>query len=319
MSTEPPRLPPGIHLGISDETYHADPAPIPSLSSGIAFRLITSSPMHARAKHPRLAEEPIVDEAETVLERGQLAHLMLLGDGFSKIVPVDPTQFLAEKTGNVPDGWTNKAIRAERDRIRGLGKIPVFKQAYEQAQLMCDRAHEALRESELGLDLKLGDSEVTLIWEDEADTGRGRAPLMCRAKADWWSHDRQIMLDYKSTAGLAEPESWIRRQVGTMGYDLQGAHYRRGARRLGGKEPLWVFLVQENYYPYACSFVGLSESMWEIAEGRRHRAYGRWAECMKTGEWPGYGPRVAYATPSSWQMEEHSRSLDELIEQGAQI
>ena len=44
----------GIHLGVPEATYHADPCIEPSASSGILRLLMDRTPMHAHAAHPRL-------------------------------------------------------------------------------------------------------------------------------------------------------------------------------------------------------------------------------------------------------------------------
>lgn len=303
-------LHPGIHLGVPDHVYHSDPCERPSLSSGIMHRLLTMSPLHARVHHPRLNNDPTVEQETTEqLDRGQLAHAMLLG-GLDKIIAVDPEKFPAEKTGNIPDGWTNKAIRAERDRIRAEGKVPVFRAAYDEAFEMALRARRAISQCEIEIDLDQGDAETTIVWEE--------GKILCRARPDWMSKDRTLLMDYKSTAGVANPDLWIRRQMLPLGYGLQSSHYRRGVHARTGARPQWVFCVQENFPPFAVSFVGISESLDEIVERQRQTAYELWRRHIESNDWPGYSTKVAYATPTNYLMEEHERSLDELLELGEQ-
>jgi hypothetical protein len=302
-------LKPGIHLGISDEVYHADPCERPSLSSGIMNRLLTQSALHAHFHHPRLNPQPVKDEADDVTERGQLAHRLLLG-GAELVVPVDPREFPAEKTGNIPEGWTNKAIRTERERIRALGKTPVFLDAFNEALTMAAAARVALAECEIPINLADGDTEVVGVWED--------GPVLCRMKVDWWSKDRDLQLDYKSTAGLARPDLWARRQMGPLGYDVQAQHYRRGGHVLTHHHQEWLWLVQENFPPYACSVITMSGAMEEIAEKKREFAMVLWHHSITTGKWPGYSNRVAYIEPTTWQMEEHERTIDDMLELGEQ-
>ena len=103
-----------------------------------------------------------------------------------------------------------------------------------------------------------------------------------------------------------------------MGYDVQAVHYLRGNAATGGPaHAQWVFLVQENYPPYACAFVGLAPAMREVAQMKWNAAAAIWGACLKKDRWPGYPVQVAYAEPSSWQIdaeEERRLTLDERLE-----
>lgn len=293
---------PGIYPDFPEADYHADPCPVPSLSSGTMHRILTSSDYHAFYNHPRFNPDLARDDKD-VYDRGHLAHCMLLG-GLEKIVSVDPNDFPGQK-GGIPEGWTNAAIKAERERIRAMGKIPVFKNVYEQAYAMRDRALAKIDRCPIPIKLEDGQAEVTAVWT-EGDT-------WCRIRVDWWSLDRMLMLDYKSTAGLAEPGSWGRRMMGPMGYDVQKAHYCRGGHQTTGEHPEWLFLVQENFPPYECAFVGMSTAMEEVAEHKRQYAMDRWAYNMKRKLWPGYTDEIAFVEPTTWQMEEaETLNLDNL-------
>jgi hypothetical protein len=176
---------------------------------------------------------------------------------------------------------------------------------------MAGIARKALLSCEDGpINLELGTVERVLAWRE--------AGIWCRARPDWMGPDRKILLDYKSTAGSAEPNAWIRNQMGPLGYDLQGVHYQRGNAETGGSRVAdFIFLVQENYPPYACSFVGLSPAMIEIAQRKRDLAVATWQVCLKRNQWHGYPPRIAYAEPSSWQMaedEERRLSFEEKLD-----
>jgi hypothetical protein len=302
----------GIHFGVPPEEYHGDPAEQPSLSSSIANVLLTRSALHAKFKHPRLTDEPIREESDT-LDRGTVAHAMLLG-GLENVVAVEPTDFPG-KRGGIPDGWTNDAIRAERERIRAEGKVPVLVHVYETARRMSEIASEALAKCEVPILLADGWSEVTLIWKE--------GDVYCRARPDWMHKDRKLILDYKSTATSAQPDSWIRRQLVTMGYDLQAAHYSRGNRMTGGDGAAdFLFLVQENEPPFACSIIAPGAAVLDIAERKRDFAVQIWGQRMKEGNWPGYSNRIHYAEPTPWQIADDDTAqhltLEERLELGGQ-
>jgi len=55
---------PGVY-DIPDKEYHADPCPVPSLSSTLARTLLNQSPLHAWTKHPRLNPDHEPEEKRT--------------------------------------------------------------------------------------------------------------------------------------------------------------------------------------------------------------------------------------------------------------
>lgn len=300
---------PGVHE-MSMEQYHADPCPVASLSSGIAHRIITQSPLHAWFSHPKLNPRHESEEA-TTFDLGACAHAVLL-EGEGAIAAIDPNEYPGKK-GGIPDGWTNQAIRDARDKARAEGKIPVLKDKLAEIRTMSGVARKALAGCKgLKIELDSGMAERVLIWQE--------GDVWCRARPDWMSADRQVMLDYKSTAGSAEPSSWIRLMV-SMGCDIQSIHYQRGNAMTGGpKLPTWVFLVQENYAPYACSFVSLDPAMHEIAKGKWEYGLSLWGHCMQRNQWNGYSSQIAYAEPTPWQLaddESRRNRVDQAIDIGA--
>ena len=66
----------GVYEMPADQ-YHADPCEAPSLSSSLIKVLCSQSPIHAKAKHPRLSAQIAEDEAEHY-DIGTVAHAILL-------------------------------------------------------------------------------------------------------------------------------------------------------------------------------------------------------------------------------------------------
>lgn len=286
----------GVHK-ISAEEYHRDPAPAPSLSAGVAHRILTQCSKHAWFAHPRLNPE-YQSEDKTEYDLGACSHAVLLeGEGGIEAI-------------NASD-WRKAEAKEARAQARQRGQIPVLAHKMPEIRAMAAAARLALAECDLGaIDLSTGVAERTLIWQE--------GPVWCRARPDWMSADRSLLIDYKSTAGSANPAAWIRNQMVPLGFDMQSVHYRRGNFKTGGKEHAqWLFLVQENYPPFECSFIGLAPGMEEIAERKWHEARGLWQNCMATGKWMGYPRRVAYAEPMPWQIAEHEERMP--LEDRAQI
>ncbi len=279
---------PGVHV-MSMADYQRDPAPTPSLSSGIAHKIITQSPLHGWIAHPRLNPNHKPEEDST-FDLGACAHAVLL-EGEESIASVEA------------DDWRTKAAKEARDQARAQGKIPVLSRKLPDIRAMADEARSALKRLKaIKIDLPAGMAERVLLWQE--------GDVWCRARPDWISNDRRIMLAYKSTAGSAEPGAGIRNQLAPMGFDMQSVHYMRGNEMTGGPAICdWIFLVQENYAPFACSFVGLSSARIEIAQKKLECARELWRRCLAKNVWLGYPPEIAYAEPQTWEMDEHEMRI----------
>lgn len=276
---------------IDEETYHADPCSEPSLSNSIACTLLTQSPKHAWLKHPRLNTSHKPDESAR-FDIGTAAHALLLEGSAAKICVVEA------------DDWRTKAAKEQRDMARASGMTPILAKNNYALNSMVNAAKEYIATSELRGVFDQGKPEQTLIWKDDG--------IWCRSRLDWLSDDRKIILDYK-TCESAEPEAFIR-HISRMQYDLQAAFYLRGLARQNEFTSLtkFVFLAQEIEAPYACSLIGLSNHLLDIAASKVDRAISLWKECLTTNKWPAYPTRICYAEPTAWQMAEHERNLEEM-------
>lgn len=274
-------------INLTPELYHADPAPIASLSSSIANILIDQSPLHAWLAHPRLNPN-LERETDSRFDLGSAAHMMLLERREDRIVRVQA------------DDWRTKAAREARDAAQAEGKYAVLERQYGDIVAMCNAAQEFLLTTELSDLLATGDPEQTVLWQEDK--------MWCRAKPDMMSPDRRIVLDYKSTASAA-PDA-VAKQIGRMGYDLQSALYTRGLQAVG-YDPTFVFLFQEITPPYACSLISLSNAYKEIGQLKVHRALKLWTECMTTNVWPGYSSNIRYVEPAPWDLVNAEELKDE--------
>lgn len=252
----------------------------PSLSSSVAHRLLTRSPLHAWTCHPRLNPDYEPSD-ERAFDLGTAAHGVLL-EGRELFV-VD-----------YPD-YRSKHAQALRDLAKEAGQLPVL-------------AHQALaiREMILTARLALDNSpdltgigplvaEQTCLWEF------GGAHLRCRP--DWVTPDHALILSYKTTQANAEPNAFLRTLMGS-GYDVQAAFELAGVKAATGVDARYVWLVQEVEPPYACSLLGMSPMLYDLAQRKVARAAYLWAECMTTGQWPGYPERVCYLEPPAWSVSQ---------------
>lgn len=290
---------PGIYQGIPSATYHADPCDAPSLSNSLAKIILMQSPAHAWQAHPKL--NPAAEKEEkTAFDLGSAAHALLL-EGDDRMTVINA------------DSYRTKLAQELRDAAREAGKFPILEKDYDAVYEMANVAHDAIRRCDDlgGLTLKHGNAEQTIIWTDGG--------IYCRARPDWLSEDRKVMLDYKSTATSANPEEWQRTMLNGWG-DLQPAFYLEGNTATGGAEDaVFIWLVQEVTAPFACSFIGVAPELLELGRAKAAKAKAIWRECIQSGNWPGYPSRIHWLTPPAWALSKwEERSGAELPETGLQ-
>jgi hypothetical protein len=291
-----PALKPGIYEGLSMEEYLAMPACSASLLQ-VLIEQCARAAWFASWMNPRCPARTST-EAQSV---GTLAHALLLENSTAKLEVIDPNDYPAEKTGNIPEGWTNKAIRAARDRALAAGMIPVFPEVADAVQAMVAEARAyiaTLAQSEPAIHAAFqpggGKSEVTLVWEEDG--------FLFRIRPDRISAALDLMVDVKTTKTVAEPDRWGRTQLFGAGYYVAAAFYRRGVERTTGERPAYVWLPQEQEAPHLCSLVGCDPAAETLGEMKVARAIREWKECMRSGRWPGYPNRVAYPETPRWEL-----------------
>lgn len=288
----------GIHdIPIAD--YIADPCPEPSLSKGTIALLHKRSPIHAWKAHPRFGGQSSDSYRADI---GSAAHAVLLG-GDERIVYCDAEYKSGPRKGQTVADWTAKAAQEFQNAAWKEGLIPVLLGDQQRIELMSKIASTAIRAKSTELTTSLesddGDTEQTLIWKDDG--------VWCRARPDWLSKNRDLVIEYKTTTN-ADPHAWTRRTLIAGYYDIQAAHVLRGLDVLfGEKQRTYLLLVQEIDDPYASSWVGVSPELEEHARTEKiMKVLPIWRRCIETDQWPGYSQEVYWAdvqTGDAWDSE----------------
>ena len=251
------------------------------MSRSVIKQLLTQSPHHAWFNHPRLNPDYQPEESETKFDIGTAAHALLL-QGLDCAVVIDA------------DDWRKKDAKEARDAARSIGKIPLLKHQWADVEKMVETANIALGTSELCINIwHDGDSELTYIWK-EGET-------WCKARPDWISMDRALIIDYKSTGASAAPEDYVRIAVST-GLDIQDSWYRRGVRAIDGTDPDFIFMVQENFPPYLCSFIRLDMMFQDMGYEKVKKGLSTWRKCMESNDWPGYSTDIYTLEVPPWAL-----------------
>ena len=287
---------PGIHA-IEAASYHADPCPEPSLSSGVA-RLMLRSPMHARHAHPRLNPNHEQRKTTDAMVKGTVFHKLLLGEG----AEIEVLDFGDYKT---------KAAQEAKSAAYANGKTPMLRHVFDDVH---DGAMEALSQMKTRADCAQffaeGRSEAALIWRE--------GDAWCRAMVDRLPSDaRAPLFDLKATGGSAAPDEWQKNLIKT--YAFQAAFYLRGARALGLRPPEMRFVVIECDAPNAVSVQAAGPSLMALADAQVNRAIEAWKRCMATGAWPGYADMTAYVDAPPWMLAQMQDQMlnDEILEEYA--
>ncbi len=142
-----------------------------------------------------------------------------------------------------------------------------------------------------------GANEMTVIWIDEP-TG-----LLCKARLDRFTsyHDWPAIVDFK-TAQDASPRNFAR-AIADLFYHQQAAFYLDGLNTLDPRERRFVFLVVEKQEPYCVAAYELDETAIDEGRAQYRRALDSYAECKKSGNWPGYDVGINTLDLPKWAYE----------------
>ena len=295
-----PSLGPGVYYDLPAERYHSDPTAEPSLSAGLATTLIHATPAHAFAESRRLNPDWEPDD-KTQFDIGSAAHEVLTGKGRG-IWVVDA------------DDYKTKAAQAERDQARMDGYTPLTRIQAKQVDRMIKVARVQMQAHGIGNPFASGKNEVTLIWEADGITKR--------CMVDCLDVERRVAYDYKTAAGLAEPEGWVRTSM-NHGCDIRAAHYLEGLTAVLGGEWSYRFIPQEKKQPHCLSVIQLSEAALFIGRKKARRAAEMWRQCLSSGVWPGFSTEIAVVDPPAfWEakwLERESYEADFKRRTGADI
>lgn len=266
---EPPPVvtKPGLYR-MSEEVYHRDPVVEGSLScSGAKLLLPPNSPATYRYRldHPKPPTE--------AMELGTAAHKEVLGAGWDYAVWPG-------------EAWSETGARQFRKQARAERRVPILAHQHAQIKEMA-AAIAAHPSASLLLQAEEVYPEVSLFWRDDLD-GELAEPIWRRQRCDGVRlGGRFIIAEYK-TARSADPGEFAY-AAGGLRYHMTAPWYCRGVTRtLGDADPLFLFIAQEKDPPYQVLICDLPAYALEAGEARNRAACLRYAECKRTGHWPGH-------------------------------
>jgi hypothetical protein len=147
-----------------------------------------------------------------------------------------------------------------------------------QARAMAESImhHPAARDLLEAADLR----EVSMLWEQDG--------VPCKARPDALAPSIGAVVDVKTTID-AGPNAFMR-AIWNFGYHRQGAHYMPGVRTLrpDAEWQYYAIIALEKEPPYLPAVYELRDDAIAGGETQLAPLRQRWAECMRTGHWPGY-------------------------------
>lgn len=269
------------------EEYHARP----ELSSTGARQILAECP----AKFWFERNNP--PEPSDALDVGSAAHEWLL-EG----------ETWPQRHGILPESHNARTKDGQQQiaDIKEAGKRPLKWAEFETIKAMVKalQAHPFAHAA-----FKNGKPEQSLFWSD-AESG-----IRCRARLDWLPNSGFIIPDYKTTRS-AEP-AYLQKAMYDYGYHQQAEWYLSGVRALGLRDkPQFLLVFQEKEPPFLVTCVVPSPEALGWAAIMNRKARHVFAECIRTGHWPGYADDVVTLDLPGWaskQMQEkHDSGLYEV-------
>lgn len=157
-------------------------------------------------------------------------------------------------------------------------------------------AHPAARALLTG---KPGKAEQSVYWVDQ-ETGE-----LCRCRPDFWRED-DVLVDVKSTDD-ASPEGFAK-SIAKWRYDVQAPFYSDGVKAATGRDVrAFVFLAVEKHPPHAVGVYMLDPEDVERGRLQYRRDLLVYAECQRTGQWPGYGDKIQRISLPAWHVNKNAQ------------
>lgn len=279
----------GIYSGVPLEIYHGDPCVSPSISSSGLRTIWSDSPAHYWAfspYNPNRFTRPTSD----AFDLGAAAHHWLLGEAdFTKRFVIAPY-----------DDFRSKKARQWRDAERSAGRTVLKAEQMEAVRGMRDGLlrNPLVREGILD-----GEVERSLFGLD------GETGIWVRARPDVMPASSGDIVDLKTTVSVRHDD--IANSIAEYGYHVQAGVLRMVCRMIRLPFTSFSFVFVEKTPPFCTRVVTLKDEEIDRGERIARASLRMFADCMRTGNWPGPGgdqeDAIFIETPSWHQQRTDAR------------
>lgn len=259
---------PDLLLHLPAANYHR----IPAMSAG-GLKRMRQSPAHFYGMQLD-PDRPPHGEPTPAMKAGTLFHVALFEPDQIDVRYVVKPEGLSLAT---KDGKAWKA--AQPDSVEIIDADQLAKARHQARNVRAD--------PELGALLNDGFAEASALWID-AETGE-----LCKCRPDWTSPvgDGVILVDGKSCPD-ASPEGFAR-TAWNMGYLHTAAWYIDGFEAATGQKVHgYVFAAVEHEWPHVAKGWMVPDDVLDLARRENRRLLNTYAECKRSGVWPGYGAGI---------------------------
>ena len=264
----------GAYPGIDGDEYHArEICASPSISSTGLKTIESECPLSYWINSPLNPNRP-PQQQKPHFNIGKAVHDLLLLDGL-----------FPKKYFILPEGFDARLkrfadIKDERDAAMAES-IPVL--TYAQHNMVVAMASQVSQNELAKALLTSGTPEMTLVAKDPA-TG-----VFMRARPDVLPDVMDIVPDIKTTIS-AHPDAF-QKQATNLGYFQSAAHYIDCIDLVFGEPERprrFVLIAVEKEPPHLVQIYHLDDEAIQIGRMLNRRALNIFAQCLKSGDWPGY-------------------------------
>lgn len=306
---------PGFY-SMSLDRHHGQPCDGPSVTSGVLRKMELATPADVWAFHvlnPDRWEKPQTDALR--LGRAMAAYVEGGMDAVAQhflVLPEDkPRKPTVQQIAAYNEGRGTEAGKASVEFWAAIERDPRDPITDAEHKMIGDMG-KVLAQDPAACAVMAGVPEVTMAWQDEI-TG-----LWLLSRPDTVSFDG-MMSDYKkmNTQGRPFNHRLVDARITEHAYDMQMAFAAEVFERLTGEWPGVVGIVaQWDQPPHHVILREISREDLAMAQFRNRRAINRFAECLKSGHWPGPGEDIAVYQRPEWQ---HKMLLEQMQTEGASL
>lgn len=277
---------PGLHHGIPQPEYLSWEA-----ASASRLRVLRNkTPAHMREEIARPTE------ATADMKLGAAIHCAVL----------QPDLFTSLFVEDLPIAGQGKGAYARRDAHREEHKDKTFLRPGELE--LSEAIAKAVRAHPKATALFGGEAEVSALWRD-AETS-----LPCKGRFDEINRDLGVIVDLKTTKDASD--EGFPREIYRYRYYMQGAHYLEGAKANGiDANHFAIVAVEKEPFtkggggPWCVALYRIMDEALVAGRDELRQLLDVYAECQKTGKWPGYKEDVVDINLSPWDWRNLERKV----------
>jgi len=261
---------PGIYE-LSNEEYHDQEA----LGKSGLMQL-AKSPAHYMEWYEAPEEEPT-----KAMVLGTATHKAVLEpDKYDQSVIIAPDVDKRTKAGKAQ--WTSFQEKAK-------GKIIITQDEADAIEGMKESIYNNITAYDLMLE---GTPEQSIFFEDPVHN------FLCKVRPDWYTSLKEVV-DIKTC--LDAGYDGFSRAIANYKHHWQALFYLNGLTAVTGLEhDKFIFIAVEKDPPYAAAVYEATKDMLKTARKQIAPLLDVYAECLKTGVWPGYKDELQYIELPRW-------------------